>query len=258
MDDLEKLFSLKNKTIIVTGAARGNGKIISIALSKLGANLIICDCLSAELDKTYKQIKNINTKVDKYNFDLRKINEIKSFVNSLKNKNTKIDVLINNAGVSFPSKSIEYPLELWEQTYQVNIRAPFYLSTRLVGLMKTSKNPSIINITSLLAVQGFPENISYVSFKGALKQMTKSLAYDLSKYHIRVNNICPGYIKTDMTKKSQKNKTLSNQRINNTLLKRWGQSSDLIGAIVYFSSNASKYVTGADLAVDGGWLAKGI
>ena len=78
MDYLEKLFSLKNKTILVTGAARGNGKTISIALSKLGANLIICDCLSAELDKTYKQIKIINTKVNKYNFDLRKINEIKS------------------------------------------------------------------------------------------------------------------------------------------------------------------------------------
>ena len=124
--------------------------------------------------------------------------------------------------------------------------------------MKKSKNPSIINITSLGSLQGFPENISYISSKGAIRQMTKSLAYDLSKYNIRVNNVCPGYIKTDMTKKSQKNIKMSNERISNTLLKRWGSSEDLVGAVIYLSSSASKYVTGIDIVVDRGWIAKGI
>ena len=86
--------------------------------------------------------------------------------------------------------------------------------------------------------------------------MTKSLAYDLSSRNIRVNSICPGYIKTNMTLKSQKNLILSKQRKERTLLKRWGKSSDLIGAVIYLSSNASSFVTGTEITVDGGWLAK--
>ena len=88
--------------------------------------------------------------------------------------------------------------------------------------------------------------------------MTKALAYDLSKLKIRVNSICPGYIKTRMTKISQKNSSLSKQRINSTLLKRWGKSEDLLGAIIYLSSEASSFVTGTEIIVDGGWLAKGL
>ena len=88
--------------------------------------------------------------------------------------------------------------------------------------------------------------------------MTKSLAYDLSKYNIRVNSVCPGYIKTKMTLKSQKDPIKSKQRISNTLLKRWGESKDLVGAIIYLSSDASSYVTGSEIVIDGGWLSKGL
>mgnify|MGYP006105368827 CR=1 FL=1 len=258
MSFLEKLFNISNKRIVVTGAGRGNGKAISLGLSKLKCNLIICDNDKQSLNLTYKLIKKNNPNCKKFLFNLGNVDEINNFIVSLKEKKIKIDVLINNAGISLPSNSIEYPLDKWEETFKVNLRAPFILSTRIAKIMRKNNSSSIINITSLGAHLGFSNNISYISSKGALKQMTKSLAYDLSDSKIRVNSICPGYIKTNMTKKSQKNKHLSNKRINSTLLKRWGKSEDLLGAIVYLSSDASSYVTGTEIVVDGGWLAKGL
>ncbi len=257
MSFLEKLFNLDNKNIIITGAGSGNGKAISIGLSKLNCNLIICDNNKKNLNATYDKIKKNNKNCMKFLFDLNYVEQIENFIINLKKKKLKIDVLINNAGISLPSKLIEYPLDKWEKTYKINLRAPFILSTRISKIMKKNNSASIVNITSLGAYQGFPNNISYISSKGALRQMTKALAYDLSKFKIRVNSICPGYIKTRMTKISQKNTSLSKQRINSTLLKRWGKSEDLLGAIIYLSSEASSFVTGAEIIVDGGWLSKG-
>ena len=258
MINLKNLFDVKNKTFVITGAANGNGKEISFALSKLKCKIILCDNDEKNLFKTYKLIKKNNNRCSNYLIDLSNSEEIFKFVKYLKKNKIRVDVLINNAGISIPSKSIEYPLSYWEKTMKVNLRAPFILSTRIASLMKKSNQSSIINITSLSSELGFPDNISYISSKGALKQMTKSLAYDLSSRNIRVNSICPGYIKTNMTLKSQKNLILSKQRKERTLLKRWGKSSDLIGAVIYLSSNASSFVTGTEITVDGGWLAKGL
>jgi NAD(P)-dependent dehydrogenase (short-subunit alcohol dehydrogenase family) len=124
--------------------------------------------------------------------------------------------------------------------------------------MKKRYKGSIINITSLNSEQAFPENAAYVSSKGALKQLTKSAALDLGKYNIRVNNVGPGYMRTAMTMKSWEDPVKNKQRKEKTALNRWGTPSDLIGACVFLASNASSYVTGQDLYVDGGWLIKGL
>ena len=119
-----------------------------------------------------------------------------------------------------------------------------------------SAGGSIINITSLNSELGFPNNPAYVATKGGLKQLTKSLAVDLGKYNIRVNNIGPGYIKTNMTKQGWKN---NKQAIEDrTILGRWGKPEDLIGSIIFLLSDASSYITGQDIYVDGGYLAKGL
>ena len=117
---------------------------------------------------------------------------------------------------------------------------------------------SIINITSLNAELAFPNNPAYVAFKGGLKQLTKALALDLGQYNIRVNNIGPGYMKTDMTKKSWLNPKLRKARTSRILLNRWGEKEDIVGPCIFLASDASKYVTGHDLYVDGGWLANGL
>jgi NAD(P)-dependent dehydrogenase (short-subunit alcohol dehydrogenase family) len=117
---------------------------------------------------------------------------------------------------------------------------------------------SIINICSLASKLGFPNNPVYVASKGGLSQASKALAIDFAHKNIRVNNILPGYIKTSMTIKSFKNKKSFNIRKNRTMLKRWGDPADILGSIIFLSSDASKYIAGIDLTFDGGWLSNGL
>ena len=125
-------------------------------------------------------------------------------------------------------------------------------------MIDNSRPGSIINITSLNSELAFPDNPAYVTFKGALKQMTKSFALDLGKHGIRCNNIGPGYIRTNMTKQSWSDPIRRKQREDKTALGRWGKPSDLCGVVIFLASDASGYITGQDIYVDGGWMIKGL
>ena len=251
-----KLFSLKNKVAIVTGAARGNGKAIAEGFLQAGAIVYFIDILKNELEKTIEIIKNQNARY--IIADITKKDDLKEMVNQIIKKERRIDVLVNNAGVTVGDTSESYVEENWEKTYQVNLKAPFVLSQLVARHMIRQKEGVIINITSLGAEQGFSNNPAYVASKGGLKQLTKALAKDWAKYNIRVNNLCPGYIKTSMTQKSWINAELKTERSKRTMLSRWGESNDLVGPAIFLASGASKYITGGDLYVDGGWLANGV
>ncbi|MFZ1612737.1 MAG: SDR family oxidoreductase, partial [Holophaga sp.] len=168
------------------------------------------------------------------------------------------NVLVNNAGITLGGDLLDYSDDAWEQTYRVNLKAPFALARRLARTMKDTGRGSIINITSLNAELAFPGNPAYVAFKGALKQLTKSLALDLGPFGIRANAIGPGYMRTSMTAKSFADPVMHAHRRDHTALGRWGVPEDLAGAVIFLASDASSYVTGIDLYVDGGWLIKGL
>ena len=169
-----------------------------------------------------------------------------------------MDILVNNAGISLPHPVLDDSEKLWEKTYNVNVKAPFFLSQECAKIMKIKKSGIIINVTSINAEFAFPDNPAYQVSKAGLKQLTKSMALDLAKFGIRVNNVGPGYFRTEMTKKSwtniKKRKTISD----NTILGRWGEPKDLEGTIIFLSSDASSYITGQDIYIDGGWSVKGI
>jgi len=248
MDDL---FSIKNKVIVITGAGNGIGSILAEEMWKRNAIIYSVDTVFSKAKKkeNYFEIKSDITNIKKFN----KICE------QIFKKHNKIDILINNAGITFTKKdNDEYPIDKWEQTLKINLTGAFTSSQTVLKFMKKQKNGSIINITSINAEVGFPNNPAYVASKGGLKMLTKSLAKDYGKYGIRVNNLGPGYIKTNMTKKSFENKKIKKSREKQTLLGRWGEISDLIGPCIFLASNASKYLTGQDIYVDGGWLANGL
>jgi NAD(P)-dependent dehydrogenase (short-subunit alcohol dehydrogenase family) len=248
MDDL---FSIKNKVIVITGAGNGIGSILAEEMWKRNAIIYSVDTVFSKAKKkeNYFEIKSDITNIKKFN----KICE------QIFKKHNKIDILINNAGITFTKKdNEEYPIDKWEQTLKINLTGAFTSSQTVLKFMKKQKNGSIINITSINAEVGFPNNPAYVASKGGLKMLTKSLAKDYGKYGIRVNNLGPGYIKTNMTKKSFENKKIKKSREKQTLLGRWGEISDLIGPCIFLASNASKYLTGQDIYVDGGWLANGL
>jgi gluconate 5-dehydrogenase len=124
--------------------------------------------------------------------------------------------------------------------------------------MQLNGGGSIINVTSIGSVLGFPDNPAYVASKGGLRLLTKALAMDLASYSIRVNNLAPGYIRTDMTKSSFEDPVRYAERLQGMIIKRWGNPEDLAGAAIFLASDASAYITGIDLFVDGGWTAKGL
>jgi NAD(P)-dependent dehydrogenase (short-subunit alcohol dehydrogenase family)/CMP-N-acetylneuraminic acid synthetase len=255
---LESLFSMQNKIALVTGAARGNGKAISEALLRAGATVVLVDMLKEDLENTSKTFKDHNLDAHSYTCDITNYSLIIELKNYITTTFGRIDVLVNNAGVTYSHDALDYPDEYWEKTYQVNLKAPFNLAKELGKIMKEQKSGVIINITTIGAKLGFPDNPAYGAFKAGLRHLTKMLALDFGKYGIRVNNIAPGYMKTNMTKKSWDDPVLRKNRTDRTILGRWGEPSDLAGAVLYLSSSASTYVTGQDLYVDGGWSIKGL
>ena len=124
--------------------------------------------------------------------------------------------------------------------------------------MSKTKGGSIVNITSLGAHLGFPRNPSYQMSKAGIRQLTKSLALDWGKKSVRVNNVCPGYIKSNMTLKSYKNAKAHKARLDRMMLNRWGTQEDIVGAVIFLISDASSYITGSDIFVDGGWTSRGL
>ena len=228
------MFSLEGKVVIVTGASGGNGSVISEGLEECGAKVFRADLPECDVRNTIQ-------------LDMLVANAFQHI--------GRIDGLVNCAGVTYGNDIFDYTDDDWNKTYEVNLKAPYELSRKVAKHMKTTGG-SIINITSLNSELGFPNNPAYISTKGGLKQLTKSLAVDLGKYNIRVNNVGPGYIKTNMTKKSWTN---NREEIENrTILGRWGEPKDLVGIIIFLLSSASEYITGQDIYVDGGYLAKGL
>src|SRR3989338_4095095 len=245
-------FSLKGKVAIVTGAARGNGRAIADALAESGAFTYFVDIVAVENFKGKNQAF-LQT-------EITKVEKLTKLVSEIISQKGKIDILVNNAGISLGGTTSEnYSISDWDQTLDINLKAPFMLS-KLVAkdMIKLKTQGSIINVTSLAAVQGFPDNPAYVAAKGGLSQLTKAMARDWAKYGIRVNNLCPGYIQTKMTEKSYADPELHKIRLDRMMLKRWGQPEDLTGAAVFLASDDSAYVTGSDIVVDGGWLANGL
>jgi len=237
------MFDLKNKIIIVTGSNRGNGKSIADGLQKANATVIRADIVFDDSGENC------------YEFDVTHAASVKDFIDDVYKKYGSIYGLVNNAGVSIGSSEPYSDNDAYHQTLSVNLNAAFELCSAVLPKMAKEKTGAIVNITSLGAELGFAGNPSYQISKAGLRQMTKALAKDWGAFGIRVNNLCPGYIQTSMTQKSFDDPILHAARKNKTVLGRWGKSEDLVGPAIFLLSEASSYVTGSDLYVDGGWTS---
>ncbi|MDD3296570.1 MAG: SDR family oxidoreductase [Candidatus Omnitrophica bacterium] len=231
------IFSLANRVAIITGSSGDIGKAICEAFLEFGAIVYKIDSKDGKDVSNYKQMEKD--------------------INGIYRKEKRIDILVNCAGVTFPESSEKYQENKWNKTLSVNLKAPFKLSQIVFNYMKKTGG-SIINITSLWSELGFIDNPAYGASKGGLKQLTKCLATEWAKYNIRVNNLGLGYFKTNMTKRSWSQQNLRKERTNKISLGRWGEPEDIMGTVVFLASDASRYITGQDIYVDGGWLSKGL
>ena len=244
------LFSLKGKSALLTGGGRGIGHAMARGLRNAGATVHVLDF--ADLSEPLEGVSF--TKVD-----ITKSDEVEKAISEVETGGTSFDILVNNAGVTFSDESHVYPDEFWVRTLEVNLTSVFRLCRRIgAKLIAENRSGSIINVTSIGALQGFPANPAYGSAKGGVRQLTKALACEWGQYGIRVNCLAPGYTRTPMNTKSWNDQELRDQRANSTMLSRWAEPEEMVGPLVFLASDASSYMTGADLVVDGGWTSKGL
>jgi NAD(P)-dependent dehydrogenase (short-subunit alcohol dehydrogenase family) len=247
--NLPALFSLEGRVAVVTGGSRGIGHALADGLAAAGAT-VIAIARSAAPDKPFSQPVRYLSADAALGLD--------DVLTAIAAEHGRLDILINAAGVSLSAdpQDAASVMAAFDRTIDVNLRAPYancLAAARLMG-----DGGSIINVTSINAHLGFPANPAYVASKGGLRLLTKALAVDLGPRGIRVNALAPGYVHTAMTAASHADPVRHSQRAEHTCLARWGAVEDLVGAAVFLASDASRYMTGQDLIIDGGWTAKGL
>ena len=252
-----KKYNLKNKTALVTGAGKGLGRACAIALSEGGSNLIIISRTKKDLSEVSKIIKKNKSKCKTYVCDLTNYNEIKKIIN----EQSRIDILINNAGNNIPEHFTKVKTKNMENLVKINNIAAFNVAQLCALKMIELKNrrkigASIINISSQMGHVGGPIRSVYNMNKWGLEGLTKGMSLDLAKYNIRVNTVCPTFVVTPMTKKFLKNKRFKRETLNNIPLGRFAELSEIASSVVFLASDAASMITGTSLLVDGGWTAK--
>lgn len=248
---IENLFSLHNRVALVSGASRGIGLAIARGFEKAGATVIGIGTSAAPAEAlTGKCAYRQCDVTDKLKF--------RALCDSLFKEHGGLHIYLHAAGITLPSATGAATMDNFDKTIDINLKAAYHCCLTASEHMKQGQGGSIINVTSIGSVLGFPENPGYVASKGGLRLLSKALAFDLADKNIRVNNLAPGYIHTSMTDKSFNDPQRHQERLTRMMIKRWGTPEDLIGAAIFLASDASSYITGQDIFVDGGWTAKGL
>ncbi|MGD8562196.1 MAG: SDR family oxidoreductase [Desulfarculaceae bacterium] len=250
-------FSLKDKSGIVTGAGTGIGKGMAQGLAEAGAAVVIAGRNLDRLKGAAEELSDLTgSRVIPLQVDMASHADIEVLVERAIEQAGKIDFLFNNAGTIYRTPSEDFPMEQWLRVLQINLTGPFYLSQLAARHMIAQKvKGSIVNTSSLLAVFGGKTVPAYAASKGGLTQATKTMCNDWGRYGIRANAIAPGWIATEMTDALRKDQGRFNEISARIPLSRWGDPKDFMGPAVFLASEASAYISGHVLFVDGGYMA---
>jgi 2-deoxy-D-gluconate 3-dehydrogenase len=249
----KELFDVRGKTALVTGARKGIGFAIASALAEHGANLIVVSSQQTDNDELSKVAAKNGVTYTTFACDFRSRQDTLALVEKI--KDIKIDILINNAGLANRAEALDHNDDLWDQTIEIDLTAPFILSREIGKGMAQRGYGKIIFIASMWSFLGGKNVISYTAAKTALAGLTRGLSNELLPMGITVNAIAPGFIETDITQAIRKDSERVNWITGRIPKGRWGQPADLAGAALFLSAPASDYVSGIVLAVDGGFLA---
>jgi len=247
------IFNVKNKNVLITGASGGLGKYIATLFAQQGANVIICARRSDKLQNLKTNLEqDLDINVHSFVLDVNDRNAFKEMMSTLEKKGVKIDVLINNAGVSDTKRFLEYDDADWDKIVNTNLKAPWQCSQEVAQHMINSENKgSIINITSILS-ESINVGVSpYCASKAGLRHLTEVMAVELARFGINVNAIAPGYMITDINEEYLTS-DLGQQLLKRIPSRKFVDFEDLDGALLLLASQAGKGITGVEIKVDGG------
>lgn len=248
------LFDLTGNVAVVTGASRGLGQAMALALAKAGCHVALNARSVEALKETDEAIRKLGRKTLLIPGDVSDEAQVKAMVDSVQKKFSRIDVFVNNAGVWEGGYLVRLNKEAWDKVIQVNLTGAFLFARAVGKVMLKQKFGNIINMASISGFKATPQSLAYAATKAAVIQMTKVMAVELGPAGIRVNAIAPGFFETDMTKRYREADAQEalEKYISRIPLRRSGQPEDLSGLVVFLASKASDLITGQTIAIDGG------
>ena len=244
------MFSLKNKVAVVTGASRGIGKSIAQKISEAGAHTVCVSRTNDDLQKISNEINNAGYSASLFACDVSNLNDFKKLVDDTVSNYEKIDILINNAGITQDNLIMRMSESEWDKVIEVNLKGVFNGIKSVSRQMMKQKYGRIINISSIVGLIGNAGQANYAASKAGVIGLGKAISKELASRNITVNTIAPGYIETDMVESIQE--TAKEKLFNQIPLGRIGKPEEIASAVLYLASDEASYITGQTIAIDGG------
>ncbi len=248
---------LSGKRALVTGASGAIGRSLSIALAQAGADVALLGRNKEKLAQVGAEIQALGRDAYSVTADLTEATQVEQAVAEVARRGGKIDILVNSAGAQARKPALDFTEEDWDRVLNVNLKSVFFTCQAVARVMSKHGGGAIVNVGSLVSVIGLPHLSAYCASKGGVGQLTKSLAVEWAPLGIRVNAMAPGRIRTPMTEDLFQNEAIRESFVRLIPLGRAGTPEELGGAVVFLASDASRYMTGQIIYVDGGWLASG-
>jgi NAD(P)-dependent dehydrogenase (short-subunit alcohol dehydrogenase family) len=248
-----ELFDLSQKVAIVTGTSRGLGQYFGRALAKSGADLVITSRDLSSLTKFKQEIESLGRKALPVQLDVLSQSDIENMVRMTINEYGKIDILVNNAGLNIRKPSTDVSQQDWDTVLNTNLKGSFFCAQAVAKEMIKRKHGRIINVGSCTCVFGMEGIVPYTASRGAILSMTRSLAAEWGRFGITVNVLAPGWFKTAQNAVLYENKEWVDYITSRIPLNRPGRPHDLDGTVIFLASDASEYITGQIILVDGGF-----
>jgi len=252
------MFNLKDKVAIITGARRGMGKSHALTLAKAGAKVVVADISQEDCEMVVEEIKKNGGEALAVKCDVTKKEDIDNMVKVAMERWRKVDILVNNAGICQFKPFLELTEEEWDRTLDINLKGYFLCAQAAAKEMVKQKNGKIINIASVASGQvgiGMATLAHYCASKGGIIAMTEALAVELAPFGIRVNAIAPGMIETPMIDPVKKDPKMMEAMLSKIPMGRVGKPEEVSNLVLFLASDASSYITGSTVIIDGGWLA---
>lgn len=250
------MFSLDGKKAVVTGAGRGLGRAIALALAEWGADVALVARTAQALESVAVEVRALSRKAITEVADVTATERVAPMIEEVAARLGGIDILVNNAGVNVPQAALEVTSETWDRILDLNLKAAFFVAQAVARVMVAQgRGGRIINMSSQTGTVAIPKRAAYCASKAGLNLLTKVMAVEWAQYGILVNAVAPTFIETEMTRPVLADREFRAQALSKIVLRRVGVPEDVVGAVVYLASAASSLVTGHVLLVDGGWTA---